>query len=124
MNPNRVWHRVLFLQNVTPNKAKKINKELHLKGVALCLQLSFLSENQPHQEARTSRASRDKGARAHALLCKALQAASAYLMLQGQLCEVDTVMQHLTRVTVKAIVQLIPCGEQLQWVHFKGCCKP
>lgn len=61
MNLNSVWHGVLFLQNVMPGKVKtnkQTNRELRLKGVVLCLQLSFLSGTQPHQESRTSRASR------------------------------------------------------------------
>lgn len=84
-------------------KKKNKNKELHLKAVGLGLQLSLLSENQPYKEARTLRASRNRGRQTHALLCKALQAASASLVLQGQLCEVDTVVQHFPRVTVKTM---------------------
>lgn len=119
MNPNRVWHRMQFLQNVTPNKVKeKKPKQGTASHRSLCLQLPFLSKNQPHREARTSRASRTRGRQAHALLCKALLAASVSLMLQGQLCEGDTVVQIFPGDSEDNVRNLtaVPHHKQLQWV--------
>lgn len=48
MNPNRVWHRMQFLQNVTPNKVKgkkNRNKELHLIDPYVCSYPSSVRTN-------------------------------------------------------------------------------